>query len=142
MIRASSFTAAGGHAVNEDAFLVRELPPDAWLIVLADGQGGRAGGARAAQLACQTAVEHATRAASFDWREVLAAADAAVAADRDAGFTTLVGLSVSAGRVAGASCGDGAAVAVCGDTAPRVLTSGSSRTRRSAAARRRSFRSS
>jgi hypothetical protein len=123
MIRASTFSAAGGHPINEDASLVRELSPDAWLIVLADGQGGRAGGARAAQLACQTAVEHATRAASCDWREVLSAADAAVASDRDAGFTTLVGLSVRAGRVAGASCGDSAAVAVCGDTAPKVLTS-------------------
>src|SRR6185369_1355332 len=53
----------------------------------------------------------------------LAHADAAVAADREAGFTTLVGLCVGADHVAGASCGDSAAVAVCGASAPRVLTS-------------------
>ena len=123
MIRTSTFTAAGGHAVNEDAFLIREMPSGGWLVVLADGQGGRAGGAGAAQLACQVAIEHANRAESLDWRAALTAADAAVAADREAGLTTLIGLHVTGDRVTGASCGDSAAVAVCGDAAPKVLTS-------------------
>jgi hypothetical protein len=42
MIRAYSFSTAGGHAVNEDAFLIRELQrePACYLVALADGQGG------------------------------------------------------------------------------------------------------
>jgi len=117
MIRTHSFTCAGGHPINEDAFALR---PHAggWGVALADGQGGRAGGRQAAQLAC------ATVASSADsWAERLTSADAAVAADREAGFTTLVALHIADNRVFGASCGDSAAVAVCAGTAPRVLTS-------------------
>ncbi|QJW96407.1 protein phosphatase 2C domain-containing protein [Frigoriglobus tundricola] len=119
MIRTYSFTEAGGHAFNEDAFVLRPLADDAngWLVVLADGQGGRAGGARAAQLACQIAAAHAG-----SWAERLGAADAAVAADAGAGFTTLVGLHVSADRVVGASCGDSAALAAWGRGLQRMLT--------------------
>jgi hypothetical protein len=46
------------------------------------------------------------------WSGILRRADAAVAADADAGFTTLVGLGVYRGRVAGASSGDSAALVV------------------------------
>lgn len=122
MIRTYTFSAAGGHAINEDAFALRALG-DGWLVALADGQGGRAGGARAAQLACQVARDHAADVESLGWAEVLTRADAAVAADREAGFTTLVGLCVHENRVTGASCGDSAALAVCGDRAPKVLSS-------------------
>jgi hypothetical protein len=118
MIRAYSFTAAGGHPTNEDAFVLRALPGEAgWLVALADGQGGRAGGAWAAQIACRIA------SASTNWEESLPEADAAVAADPEAGFTTLVGLSVEGNYLRDASCGDSAAVAVSGGDAPRVLTS-------------------
>ena len=119
MIRTYSFTEAGGHAVNEDAFELHPLIGEVtgWLVVLADGQGGRAGGARAAQLACQTAAVHAG-----SWEKRLSAADAAVAADAEAGFTTLVGLHVSADRVVGASCGDSAALAIWGRGLQRILT--------------------
>ncbi len=119
MIRTYSFSAAGGHPTNEDAFVLAPLA-GGWLVALADGQGGRAGGQRAAQLASQIT---ATRfAESRNWAESLFAADTAVAADREAGFTTLIGLHVAANRVSGASVGDSAAVAVCGDRAPKVLT--------------------
>lgn len=130
MSRTYSFSAAGGHPTNEDAFSLRQLPrEEGWLVALADGQGGRAGGKRAAQLACEVAIQRALllsaeqRGDGSAWAEVLAHADAAVAVDREAGFTTLIGLRVTADHVAGASCGDSAAVAVCGDGAPRVLTS-------------------
>ncbi|MBN9121596.1 MAG: SpoIIE family protein phosphatase [Planctomycetes bacterium] len=130
MSRSYSFSAAGGHPVNEDAFILRQLPrEEGWLVALADGQGGRAGGRRAAQLACEVAIQRALllrpeqRADGATWAEVLSLADAAVATDREAGLATLVGLCAGAGHVAGASCGDSAAVAVCGDSAPRVLTS-------------------
>lgn len=117
MIRTHSFTSAGGHPVNEDAFVLRPFE-GGWLAALADGQGGRSGGRRAAQLACEVV---ATSQSPFHAR--LSEADARVAADADAGLTTLVALHVTESRVEGASCGDSAAVAVCGAAAPRVLTS-------------------
>jgi serine/threonine protein phosphatase PrpC len=119
MIRTYSFTEAGGHAVNEDAFVLRQLTdePGGWLVTLADGQGGRAGGARAAQLACRIAAEH-----TGSWDERLTKADATVAADAAAGFTTLVGLHAHYNRVAGASCGDSAALALWGRGLQRMLT--------------------
>ena len=117
MIRTHSYSAPGGHPANEDAFALRPIE-GGYEVALADGQGGRAGGARAAQLACEIAL-HTVGA----WAERLVAADTAVAADREAGFTTLVALQIIGDRLFGASCGDSAAVAVCDGTAPKVLTS-------------------
>ena len=128
MIRTHSYSATGGHAVNEDAFVLHPLA-DGWLVALADGQGGRVGGKRAAQVACETALQHALTLPVVQlgdarvWADILGRADAAVSADRDAGFTTLIGLYVQDSHVAGASAGDSAALAICGDAAPRVLTS-------------------
>jgi hypothetical protein len=56
------------------------------------------------------------------WTDLLNAVDSSIASHPEAGFTTFVGLSVRGDTVTGASCGDSAAVAVCRDTAPRVLT--------------------
>ena len=129
MIRAYSFSAAGGHPVNEDAFVLRPLwhDPDCWLVCVADGQGGRAGGASAAQLACRTVSETMGNSVSTPWNEIAALADVAVTANPAAGFTTLVALTVdeSSGvqAVTGVSCGDSAALAVWGDGLMRVLTS-------------------
>jgi serine/threonine protein phosphatase PrpC len=117
MIRTHSFSEPGGHPVNEDAFVLRPVE-GGWLAAVADGMGGRAGGRRAAQLACETVANSPN---PFHAR--LSEADNAVAADREAGFTTLVALHLSETRVEGASCGDSAAVAVCGGAAPKVLTS-------------------
>jgi serine/threonine protein phosphatase PrpC len=129
MIRAYSFSAAGGHAVNEDAFVLQPLRNGAaWLAALADGQGGRSGGRRAAQRACETAIREAlalpenNRGDADSWADMLGQADAAVAADREAGFATLVGLCVEENRVVGASCGDSAALAVGSGGLMRVLT--------------------
>lgn len=122
MIHTFSYSAAGGQPINEDAFLLKQLSGEqGWLVALADGQSGRAGGARAAQTACRVVVERYANAARMT--DAVIAADAAVAADPDAGFTTLVALVAKSDRVYGSSCGDSAAVAVCGDDAPRVLTS-------------------
>lgn len=54
IVEVTTFTEAGGHPLNEDAFLVQKHPAsaDCWLCFLADGQGGRAGGGEAARLAC------------------------------------------------------------------------------------------
>jgi serine/threonine protein phosphatase PrpC len=119
MIPVHSFSEPGGHRVNEDAFEVHRhsAQPAGFLCVLADGQGGQAGAARAAQLACRTAAEAALRlspqqlADALVWTAVLQQADQAVAADPEAGFTTLLGFWLADGLVAGASTGDSAVFA-------------------------------
>ncbi|MBN9523862.1 protein phosphatase 2C domain-containing protein [bacterium] len=130
MPRLFTFTEAGDHPANEDAFVAAPHPADpaCWVVRVADGQGGRGGGARAARLACDTAAAGAfsMRPAELTnagaWTTILGTADAAVAADPEAGFTTLIGLAATDRELAGASVGDSAA-----------LLWVSSRTRRSAA---------
>jgi serine/threonine protein phosphatase PrpC len=131
MVSVQSFSAAGGNRPNEDAFALRPHPLDSdlWLCFVADGQGGRSGGGRAARLACETGVGAATGFAPERLGEpavrssILRSADEAVRADPAAGFTTVVGLGVRRNHVIGASSGDSAAVLV---TAIRTveLTSG------------------
>ncbi len=116
MIALHAISEAGGHPVNEDAYLVHEHPAetDCWIGCIADGQGGRAGGARAAQLACEVVMRIAERtpigmlASARGWGYLLPGADREVAADAEAGFTTLVGFCIRRGRIVGASNGDSA----------------------------------
>jgi hypothetical protein len=95
---------------------------------VADGQGGRAGGAAASSLACRAAVEGAGTLpvrkllAPATWATILRRADQAVADDPRAGFTTLVAFAVVGDAVCGASCGDSAAVASAGEGKPVILT--------------------
>ena len=118
MTQLFTFTEAGGHPANEDAFVAAPHPadPGCWVVCLADGQGGRAGGARAARLACDTAAALALAADpvrlndSAVWTNYLSAAADAVAADPEAGFTTLIGLAVTSQYVVGAAVGDSAAI--------------------------------
>jgi serine/threonine protein phosphatase PrpC len=131
MIGVQSFSEVGGHRRNEDAFVVQAHPlaSDCWLCLVADGQGGQPGGGPAAQLACQVGLDAARACRPEElllapiWSGILRRADAAVAADRDAGFTTLVGLCVYGDQVVGASSGDSAAFLVSGGEA-RELTAG------------------
>jgi hypothetical protein len=46
MVRVHSFSEAGGHHLNEDAFRVQAHPlaADCWLCLVAGGQGGQAAG--------------------------------------------------------------------------------------------------
>ncbi|MBA4186734.1 MAG: hypothetical protein C0467_01825 [Planctomycetaceae bacterium] len=122
MIQTYSFSEAGGHPTNEDAFVVQVIPntSDGWLVCIADGQGGRAGGAKAAQFACETAVSNVGRGGYHP--DILTRADQAVAANHEAGFTTLVNFSVEGNCVNGASCGDSAVLAVCGSGVIAELT--------------------
>jgi serine/threonine protein phosphatase PrpC len=130
MVQPLSFSEAGGHPINEDAFVLLSLPdePEGWLICLADGQGGRAGGREAAQLACRTVSEEMARRSNRDlgkprtWVELLGLADQAVATDTEAGFTTLIGLGVANDRVTGASSGDSAVLAISGSGSVVELT--------------------
>jgi serine/threonine protein phosphatase PrpC len=109
-------TEPGGHPTNEDAFDVRRHPEadGCWVGALADGQGGQAGGAEAARLACRVVIEAALArptaalARPDTWEEILRGADGAVLADTTAGYTTLIGFAVVGGRIVGASSGDSA----------------------------------
>jgi len=85
--------------------------------VVADGAGGLAGGARAAEMLVAL-VREAVASPDLDpsraetWAELLSRADALLEGDRTAGETTAVLLTVADGIVAGASCGDSGAWAV------------------------------
>ena len=119
MIEVYSHSEVGGHAENEDAFIVEQHPVDGhcWICVLADGQGGRAGGGRAARIAAHAVLDIAkSKPPSFlvdawEWERMVRHADAEVAKDPVAGFTTLIGFCVRDDRIVGASNGD-CAVAV------------------------------
>jgi serine/threonine protein phosphatase PrpC len=132
MIRVTTFSEAGGHLENEDAFAARPHPfgSDHWVCFLADGQGGQAGGGDAARLACRTAIELAIRSPIRSlrdpdvWKEILRAADRAVFADPKAGFTTLLGLLITGEFVAGGSCGDSEVLMLSAGGPARYLTHG------------------
>jgi hypothetical protein len=121
----------GDHRANEDAYLVRTHPgrADGLLVAVADGQGGRAGGGPAARRACEASVAAAVEVPFEEllkpgtWPGLLRRADDAVAADPEAGFTTLVAFALSREALCGGSCGDSAALAATGEKAPQILTS-------------------
>jgi len=123
MIQTYSFSEAGGHPVNEDAFVANPISgeADGAFVCLADGQGGRAGGQKAAQLACTGA---GLLFYIFDrsWSDLLQSADRDVAKTEDTGFTTLIGFSIRDDTLTGASCGDSAVLALCGSGAITELT--------------------
>jgi PPM family protein phosphatase len=116
MIEVFSISEAGGHVENEDAFIVEQHPgdPACWLCTLADGQGGRAGGGRAAKIAAQllpvlAKKQHSSQLVdTWLWANLFRSADRLVAKDSQAGFTTLIGLCVLKERVIGGSNGDSA----------------------------------
>lgn len=118
----------GGHLVNEDAFAIQPLEAGGILCVVADGQGGRSGGAQASRLACRVCMEVAVGQSAKrlllpgTWSEIVHAADAAVLADSAAGFTTLVAFCIGHGFVCGGSNGDSAAVVVNADNSYTCLT--------------------
>jgi hypothetical protein len=120
MLTVTPFTAAGGQRPNQDAHVVQTHPGarDVWLCALADGQGGQHGAAEAAQVACATVMASllAARPALLPvpsvWCEVLSEADRAVAADREAGYTTLLAFALIGDSLIGASSGDSAVLVV------------------------------
>jgi hypothetical protein len=132
MCQVHIFSEPGGHAENEDVINVCRHPQQAgvWLCALADGQGGRCGGARAAELACRTVIQaaveyrHEVLTIGDTWVEILRLADLAVAHDEDAGLATLVGFCLTKGTLVGASNGDSAVMVL--DTAQdcREITRG------------------
>lgn len=132
MLRLSTFTEAGGHPENEDAFLVESHPldPNSWLCFLADGVGGRQGGGRAAQLACSAGLDAAKSCLPNDlllpstWVDLFIEIDKLVHRDAVAGFTTLIGFVLAGNWMAGASCGDSAVLIRDGDGSSTEITAG------------------
>ncbi len=131
MIQICSHTEAGGHAQNEDALEAHPHPsdPDCLLCALADGQGGRAGGARAARLASSTCIEAASAhqpailAMRPDvWEAILRKTDSAVMNDAEAGFTTLIAFSIHKDALCGASNGDSGLYAASAGRPNVILT--------------------
>lgn len=109
---------SGHQPINEDAVEVRRHPlnEQIWLGSLADGQGGRSGGA----IAAQQAVQESLRAAlalqplqlqtRYYWHCLFKTVDLAVQKHPDAGFSTLVTFGIANQSVSGVSCGDSAAL--------------------------------
>ena len=105
---------AGESHANEDTVSVRPHSDaeNVLLCCLADGQGGQAGGARAAQVALEESLRVMSSLAvpellqAESWYSIVSAADEAVSEDDAAGFCTLISLSVSEREIWGASCGD------------------------------------
>lgn len=98
---------------NQDAIEIRRVG-SVRLVALADGQGGQAGGALAARIAIETALEYLEIARdpfnSDELRTAVSLADEAVEAHPDTGFSTLIVLACHEKRVAGASVGDSMAL--------------------------------
>jgi hypothetical protein len=130
MIHVATHSEAGGHAHNEDAFVIRPHPedPQSYLCAVADGQGGQSGGGAAARRACETFFRVASQASLAElmllrsWDDILAHVDRAVADDPHAGFTSLVTFCVARNHLAGASCGDSALTLAEPRQEPLVLT--------------------
>ncbi len=115
MLQLNSYTERGGdHSENEDFVLYdfhSGVRMNRRICFLADGQGGRADGAEAARIACESALsvcknqnwDHLFVAST--WDAVFTEADRAVRNSCE-GFTTLIGFAVGENTISGASVGD------------------------------------
>lgn len=113
---------AGYNHKNEDTVEVRSHPENSAILLcaLADGQGGRPGGAAASQIAMEACLSAAAAYSAKQlldgsiWHRILSQADDTVAAATEAGYTTLTALCIVDNRVCGASCGDSAVLLING----------------------------
>lgn len=130
MLNIASYTCRKERCDNEDAFAVQRHPGNPGYVVgaLADGQGGQAGAAAAAQRACGAVIDVASTAMRFQlrrparWKSILRSADTAVYRQPDAGFTTLIGYCVTERWVCGASNGDSAVMLISNALGAVILT--------------------
>jgi PPM family protein phosphatase len=119
----SRYTEQGYGHVNEDAIAALRHPTDSSVLMcaLADGQGGRSGAGAAAQNAVRLCLEFAVTyspgnlADPLTWVSICEATDRKVSTFPEAGYTTLIGLTVAPTFVAGASSGDSAVALLHGD---------------------------
>lgn len=122
--------AASPRAVTEDRATVLRAD-QGWLVCVADGTGGIAGGANAADQFV-AGIRRAAQRPGFDmtsstaWTALMQNLDHEIAAEPLAGETTGIALAVTSGLVVGASCGDSKAL-LSTSTGWRDLTSHQSR---------------
>jgi PPM family protein phosphatase len=114
MVVVASRLASG--ARGEDRIAV-ERGAAGLLVVVADGAGGTAGGAEAAQAVCDAVVEafRARSSGGAAWDGFLRLVDATLAKADHGGFSTAVVVEIVDGQVAGASVGDSGAWLVAPD---------------------------
>jgi len=123
-------TEPGGHEENQDRIEVRAVPgvSPCFVCAVADGQGGQAGAALAAAIACQICLD---KALSFRpdkllspsvWSDILRQADASVADAENAGYTTLIAFCLTETMLCGGSSGDSAVLLRMADRPSCILT--------------------
>jgi serine/threonine protein phosphatase PrpC len=109
-IQTSKLVKAGGGELQDRAEIF-ELAHST-VAVVADGAGGRSGGAQAADMVIKMVREHTSAGGNLDSTalcNLLRNIDSALDADVDAGETTVVIVAVSPFGISGASVGDSAA---------------------------------
>lgn len=129
-MKITSFSEAKTEGANEDAlkYAMHPLDKSLHVVMLADGQGGRTGGAEAARTAVTSALNLAIAGSVPQmhserfWRQLLLDVDKAVFGDPDAGFTTFVGAAVSDKLIVGVSSGDSQALLIHRDQSSSMLT--------------------
>lgn len=98
-----------GHRVNEDRLTYFKIG-DLFVFALADGVGGRHGGARAAQLFIEEVEESASKISKWkersEWGNLLEAIDNKISDDTEAGETTAIVAATDAKTISGAMVGD------------------------------------
>jgi len=120
MFEIFKFTEAGKSHDNEDALEVAHHPEDSNCIIcsISDGQGGRAGGREAGLISCQSTIRISKSYSpkllkkTKTWPVILQEADKKVRESKEAGFSTLIGLSIIDSKVFGASSGDSSAIII------------------------------
>lgn len=116
-----TFTEAGGHEQNEDAFDWKPIEGDGIIAFLADGQGGRANGGPAARLACSEGIKDAENASIESlqdlrhWASWLGTINRTVTDAEGTGYTTFIGLCINENQVVGVASGDSMALLVTND---------------------------
>ncbi len=96
-------------SLGQDRVVVERLA-DRSVIVVADGAGGVAGGAQAAQTVCDLIVAHVhTSSPPGSWVDELRAIDLHIATLGAGGLSTAVVLEIREGKIVGASVGDSGA---------------------------------
>ncbi len=121
-------TEPGGKEENEDCLLMRPHPQDnsVWIACIADGQGGRSNGGVAAQTACASYYEKASRLFSRDLfdpktqQDLFHQVDQAVALTE--GFTTFIAVIFDPSCLIGGSSGDSKVYATTGQSSMEELT--------------------